>query len=51
MLAGCVATGGMAAWWSVFWALVQSLRDGDFARVKVCHLETTQHKVRLHHVL
>jgi hypothetical protein len=28
-------------------ALVQPLRDGDFAFVKVCHSEKTQHKVRL----
>ncbi|KAF6255925.1 DegP-type protease [Scenedesmus sp. NREL 46B-D3] len=28
-----------------FLRVVQPLRDGDFARVKVCHLETTQHKV------
>jgi hypothetical protein len=28
-----------------FLGVVQPLRDGDFARVKVCHLETTQHKV------
>jgi hypothetical protein len=34
-----------------FLRVVQPLRDGDFARVKVCHLETTQHKVRLYHVL
>ena len=25
--------------------VVAPLRDGDFARVKVCHLETTQQKV------
>ena len=30
-----------------FLRVVAPLRDGDFARVKVCHLETTQHKVRL----
>ncbi|WIA19090.1 hypothetical protein OEZ85_003739 [Tetradesmus obliquus] len=29
-----------------FLKVVAPLRDGDFARVKVCHLETTQHKVR-----
>uniref|UniRef100_A0A383V519 Pro-apoptotic serine protease NMA111 n=1 Tax=Tetradesmus obliquus TaxID=3088 RepID=A0A383V519_TETOB len=28
-----------------FLKVVAPLRDGDFARVKVCHLETTQHKV------
>lgn len=28
-----------------FLQVVAPLRDGDFARVKVCHLETTQHKV------
>jgi hypothetical protein len=28
-----------------FLKVVEPLRDGDFARVKVCHLETTQHKV------
>lgn len=32
-----------------FLNVVQSLKDGDFARVKVCHLETTQHKVRPGH--
>jgi hypothetical protein len=29
-----------------FLAAVEVLKDGDFARVKVCHLETTQYKVR-----
>jgi hypothetical protein len=28
-----------------FLAVVSPLKDGDFARVKVCHLETTQQKV------
>ena len=29
-----------------FLSVVSPLKDGDFARVKVCHLETTQQKVR-----
>jgi hypothetical protein len=29
-----------------FLSVVAMLKDGDFARVKVCHLETTQQKVR-----
>jgi hypothetical protein len=28
-----------------FLSVVSPLKDGDFARVKVCHLETTQQKV------
>jgi len=28
-----------------FLSVVEPLKDGDFARVKVCHLETTQQKV------
>jgi hypothetical protein len=28
-----------------FLSVVEQLQDGDFARLKVCHLETTQHKV------
>jgi hypothetical protein len=28
-----------------FLSVVAPLKDGDFARVKVCHLETTQQKV------
>lgn len=31
-----------------FLSVVAPLKDGDFARVKVCHLETTQQKVCEH---
>ncbi len=28
-----------------FLGVVKDLKDGDFARIKMCHLETTQQKV------
>lgn len=34
-----------------FLSVVSPLKDGDFARVKVCHLETTQQKVIQPHII